>query len=201
MSGEGHQIKGFEGLRRAKKWLDSSTRVSQIWTNENRGLKELLAFDWPHGEDFSFDMGGQLRGGDLEGKMFLAEVKNYDHEMDLPIHFREFLAQCYVALNEKPDLSDIFMWISWSPFQAQRWHEHATAKSVQKAVLKHSGLILDTSDEQKALSEIDPAVIANVSERIWLITLCDQQEDLVIAHEHYVQVVSLMLANDREVTH
>ncbi|MEV5570831.1 hypothetical protein AB0L06_12325 [Spirillospora sp. NPDC052269] len=199
MAGEDHQIKGFDGLRRAKKWLDASTRVKQIWTNENRGLKELLAFDWPHGKDFSFDMGGQLRGGDLEGKTFLAEVKSYTHEMDLAVHFREFLTQCYVALREKPDRSDIFMWISWSPFQAQKWHEHATALAVQKSVLKHCSQIFGTLDEAEAQKQIDPALISGVSQRVWMITLCDQQEDLVIAHEHYVHVVSLMLANDRRV--
>ncbi|MFD0692151.1 hypothetical protein [Actinomadura fibrosa] len=192
MAGEDAHIKGREGLERAKRWLDKSTRVAYAWTNEDEGLKELLEFDWPHGKDFSFDLGGKFRGGDLEGDMFLAEVKNYDYEMTLPKHYKDFLAKCYVALTLKPKRCSHFLWISWSPFQAQRWHLHTTAETVKDAVLAERERIFGTTDEAEAFAALDIATVAGVSERIWLITLCKQQERLVISPDHYSEIEKLM---------
>lgn len=197
MAGEDAQLTGLKGTRRAKQWLDMSTRVAQAWTNEDEGLKEMLSFSWPYGNDFSFDLGGKFRGGDLEKRMFLAEVKAYRYEMDLPAHYKAFLAKCYVALTQKPARSDYFLWMSWSPFQAQKWHKHTIADTVKSAVLYERARIFNVSSEQEALSLLDISAVAEVANRIWLITLCDKQEELVISLEHYKQVISLMLPEDR----
>ncbi len=164
-------------------------------------MKELLEFQWPHWpHSFSFDIGGQLRGDDLGGKMFVAEVKGYRSEHDLPSHFSAFLAKCYVALQTKPTRCDHFMWISWAPFQAQRWSDHPSPGNVKKAVLKHSQYIFNTEDKVEAQLQIDEETLVGVADRLWLITLCDKQERLVIADNYYNQVVSLMLADERRAT-
>ncbi|MEU8363864.1 hypothetical protein AB0C27_48380 [Nonomuraea sp. NPDC048882] len=198
VAGEDSQLRGIQKLRRAKRWLDSSTRVAQSWTVEDEGLKEMLEFSWPHWDKpFSFDLGGRFRGTEHGGKMFVAEVKGYRAEYDLSSHFQSFLAKCYVALSSRPKRCDHFMWISWAPFQARHWDQHPTVDSVKNAVLKESKRIFDTEDPHVAELRLDAGTLTGVAQRLWLITLCDKQENLVIADNHYRDVVSLMLAEER----
>ncbi|MFG1697256.1 hypothetical protein [Nonomuraea sp. NPDC049309] len=197
MAGEDAQLKGILKLRRAKRWLESSTRVAQSWTNEDVGLKEMLEFDWPYWDKpFSFDIGGRFRGDELSGRMFVAEVKGYRAEYDLPHHYQSFLAKCYVALQAKPTRCDHFMWISWAPFQAQKWHHHPSVPSVKNAVLKERQRIFNTDDREEAERLLDEKLLVDVADRLWLITLCDKQENLIIAENHYRDVVSMMLAEE-----
>lgn len=194
MPGEDAHARGFDGLHRAKQWLDRTTRVESSWTVKDSGLKELLGFEWPHGgSQFSFDLGGKLRGGDLDSQMFVAEVKNYQYESDLPAHFKAFLAKCYVAFTTKPDRCDHFFWISWSPFQAQQWNKHATADKVRAAITANADKIFGTTDAAAIASQIDEAALLAVADRIWLLTLSAKQEKLVIAQEHYAEVMKMML--------
>ena len=59
---------GCDGLQRAKRWLDFTTRVDPSWTHRDGPMAELLEFHWPHGNaTFSYDLGGAFRGGDLDG--------------------------------------------------------------------------------------------------------------------------------------
>jgi hypothetical protein len=195
MPGEEAQLTGFDGLRRAKEWLEASTRVKHSWTVYDTGLRELLEFAWPYGgQSFSFDLGGKLRGDELEGKTFLAEIKNYKSESDLPVHWRKFLASCYVARGDKPERSDNFMWISWAPFQAQKWHEHATPADIRKALVHKDNRkrLFDTEDEDEAKAAIDEALVADIAKRIWMITLSEKQESLVIARDYYAEVIKMM---------
>lgn len=198
MAGEDAQLKGRDGLYRAKRWLEMTTRVSHMWTNEDEPLKELLTFDWPHGEDFSFDLGGKFRGGDLEGAPFLAEVKAYRYESDLPTHFKAFMAKCYIAMTTKPKRCGHFLWISWAPFQAQKWHTHTSAESVKGAVLKERQRIFGTPDGDYAQKSIDIEAVAAVARKTWLLTLCEQQEELVLAPEHYSDIDRLLRVRERE---
>lgn len=195
MSGEEAQLTGFDGLRRAKEWLEASTRVKQSWTVYDTGLRELLEFEWPfEGQTFSFDLGGKLRGDELEGQMFLAEIKNYKYESDLPVHWRRFLASCYVARSRKPERCDNFMWISWAPFQAQKWHEHATPETIRKSLvhLDNRKRLFDTLEEDTAKALIDESLVADVAPRIWMITLSEKQETLVIGRNYYAEVIKMM---------
>lgn len=196
MAGEDSQLTGQLGLHNAKRWLDKSTRVAKAWSHEDLGLKELLEFTWPHDNAFSFDLGGQFRGEKLEGQYFLAEIKNYKNESDLPEHYRSFLAKCYVAFTKKPQLCDHFLWISWSPFQARKWDHHTTAAMVKDSVLREKRRIFDTEDEGQALSLLDVAAVSAVADRVWLITLCDKQLQLVLSPEHHGEVMKLMKVNE-----
>lgn len=192
MAGEDAQNKGRDGVDEAKRWLEKSTRVVQAWTNEDEGLSEMLAFKWPHGNEFSFDLGGRFRGGDIDGHMFISEVKKYSYESNLPAHYKSFLAKCYVAITEKPNRCRHFLWISWSPFQAKRWNLHTSVATVKDAVLEEKGRIFGVDDDSEALSKLDISAVADVSNRIWLITLCNQQLQLVLTREHYGEIARLM---------
>ena len=198
MAGEEAHATGEDGLQRAKQWLDFTTRVYRTWTARDRIQGRLCHFEWPHAtgleKPFSFDLGGSFQGADLEGQSFLAEVKNYKSEMDLPIQFRHFLAKCYVALSTEPDLCDNFLWISWSPFQAQKWDQHATTANVVKALTHKDNLTrvfgVDTADRVMGL--LDRALAAEVARRVWLVTLGAEQEQLVLTAEHSYQFASII---------
>lgn len=205
MAGEDAQDIGESGLQRAKEWLELSTRVDKSWTRHDRPMNELLEFKWPYipGDDqsapFSFDLGGTLRGEPLDNESFLAEVKAYKNESDLPTHFRDFLAKCYVALEQRPDRCDHFLWISWSPFQAKQWDKHATAENVKKSVLHQANRsrALGADDEDEAAAKLSPELLVAVASRIWLVTLSRKQEQLVLSRDHYIEVVRLIVAEGR----
>ena len=185
MAGEVQHDKGAEGLRRARKWLSMTTRVDQIWTHEDTALASLLEFSWPHGStNFSFDIGGVFRGGELNGQAFVGEVKNYKSEQDLPKHYRAFLAKCYVAYLNDAEKCGHFLWISWAPFQAQKWDQHATTDAVINAVA-HTDHLERVFGAGAAPDEIDREVASKVADCVWLVTLSDNQELLYLQADHY----------------
>jgi hypothetical protein len=201
VAGEVAQDIGRDGLQRAKQWLDLTTRVKEIWSYDHRLFAGLLCFSWPHASrtEFSFDLGGTFRGDQLAGQSFLAEVKNYQCESDLPEHFRNFLAKCYVALGTRPEICDNFLWISWSPFQAQRWNRHATKESVRAALLHKDNRkrVFGVDNEADALLELDSEYVAQVASRIWLITLSVQQEKLVLTEGHRLAMAEIFTREER----
>lgn len=172
-----HEL-GRQGARRAKQWLESTSRVDACWVNPDKGAADKLSFDWPQGgESFSFDLGGTLRYGDFHGQMFYAEVKKYANSGDLPAHYREFLAKCYVAYLAMPRLADNFMWISWSPHAATTWDRLTSADTVKTAVIANAKRVF--ADGANAEELADDEVCAKVAERLWLLVLSDKQEALV----------------------
>lgn len=197
MAGELAHDAGREGLQRAKHWLDLSTRVSRSWAYDDPTLGEMVHFEWPYAtglsRTFSFDLGGNFRGEPLDGQSFLAEVKRYRNEGDLPAHFRDFLAKCYVALASKPKRCQHFLWISWSPFQAKRWNDHASIESVRRAVLHRANMerVLGVDSQLDAMKKIDASLLSTVSSRVWLITLSDKQEMLVPTERHYYRMAEM----------
>jgi hypothetical protein len=199
MAGEDKHDRGEQGVQRVKRWLERTTRVDQTWTRADSPLSELLHFQWPCGDQqpFSYDLGGRFQGGDLEGQSFIAEVKNYTKENDLAAHYVSFLAKCYVALGHRPERCDHFLWVAWSPFQAQHWDEHVSEAKVLKAVLKHRRQVFGEEVEAGALAKVDHRRLIEVADRLWLITLAQKQERLVIADEHY-RDVRLAIAERRE---
>ncbi|MEQ7125405.1 hypothetical protein ABN034_12890 [Actinopolymorpha sp. B11F2] len=161
-------------------------------------MNELLEFSWPYGGGgFSFDIGGQMRGGEFERQLFVAEVKKYRNESNLPTHFRDFLAKCYVALLTKRSRCDHMMWISWAPFQAKKWDQHATPESIKRAILDRKTEVFGCDTEQEAIGKIDQEVLVETSKRIWLITLCEKQERLVISDDHLDQLATIMSQEGR----
>lgn len=195
VAGELHQQTGSIGIDRAKRWLNYSTRVASIYTNTDKVFSDLLHFKWPHGgEGFSFDLGGKLRGGKLHDQSFMAEVKAYRYEMDSPKEYRGFVASCYVAFQEKPDRCDNLIWLSWAPFQAQSWHKHRTAESIRKQLLHADNIfrVFGTESAEEAQSKLDEQVIYELTKRLWLLTLCEEQESLVIMSDHYQRIMAFM---------
>lgn len=207
VAGEDTHDLGETGLQRAKQWLELSTRVDKCWTRHDRPSGELLEFQWPHSPNggsparFSFDLGGTFRGDHLENQSFVAEVKAYKKENDLPTHFRDFLAKCYVALESRPGRCDHFLWVSWAPFQAQQWDRHATTENVKRSVLHSANRVraLGLSDESEAAVKVSADLLAEVAQRVWLVTLSEKQEKLVLSMNHYVEIVKMITSERRGV--
>jgi hypothetical protein len=197
VAGEESPDKGREGLQQAKRWLDLSTRVRRSWAYDDHPLSEMVHFEWPYAtgreKPFSFDLGGEFRGKSLQSQSFLAEVKNYLYESNLPTHFRDFLAKCYVALSSKPARCDNFLWISWAPFQAQNWHKHATTENVRKSIVHSANRerVLGVDNEVDAGEKLDVELMAKVASRVWLVTLSDRQIMLVPTEEHYYKMAEI----------
>jgi hypothetical protein len=195
VAGELRQQTGSNGIERAKRWLNYSTRVANIYANTDKVFKDLLHFQWPYGDQpFSFDLGGKLRGGDLHDQSFMAEVKSYRYEMDSAQEYRKFVAECYVAFQEKPDRCDNLIWLSWSPFQARAWHKHRSAEVIKYHLFHVDNIfrVFGTNSIDEARDKIDEQVVYELTNRLWLLTLCDEQENLVIKSDHYQHLIAFM---------
>ncbi|WP_433524387.1 hypothetical protein ACQPZ2_04280 [Nocardia pseudovaccinii] len=107
--GESLHVKGARGAQDAKRWLDRTTRVDARWLNPHPAAVAKLTFDQAAGETFSFDLGGFMRGGEFDGQMFLAEVKNYTNDNGQGPMYEEFLAKCYRAYGLRPQYCDHFI--------------------------------------------------------------------------------------------
>lgn len=177
--------KGRDGARRAKLWLEATTRVSQSWLNTDSVIGERCLFKWPFGgQPFSFDIGGFLRGPDFEGNCFLAECKKYSVIGNQPSEYSEYLAKCYVAYLEQPKYSDHFMWITWHPFSVTLWAELCTPAMVRKSVVAEHFRVFGVDNREQAEEMVDNRIVEEISRRLWLLVLADKQEKLVILRDH-----------------
>jgi hypothetical protein len=183
--GEALHDKGRDGARRAKLWLEATTRVSQAWLNTDPVIGARCQFQWPFGgQPFSYDIAGMLRGPDFEGHYFLAECKKYSVIGNQPSEYPEYLAKCYVVYKDQPKWCDHFMWITWHPFNVKTWAELCAPEMVRKAVLGERERVFGVSDEAEAESLIDEGAVVAVAQRLWLLVLTDKQEKLVIPRDH-----------------
>lgn len=188
MPGEALQEKGRKGARLAKKWLDRTTRVDAKLVNPDEFAVSKLTINkaQPRGasKDFSFDLGGFLRGEELEGQGFLAECKNYDTSSDLGTHYKLFLAHCYRAAATGHILADNFFFISFAPFNVTIWDTQRSVDTVRSAVLAHREVnFLDGQDPQ---AEINDDTVKAVSDRLWILILSEEQvEKLIMTAEHH----------------
>ncbi|MFF5668244.1 hypothetical protein ACFY7F_36260 [Streptomyces griseofuscus] len=197
MPGEAMHQKGADGARRAKLWLDATTRVSSSWTNEDAVHAARLEFKWPHGDEqpYSFDVGGILSGGEFHGQFFVAECKNYAGDSDQGIHFDDWVAKCYLTRREHFRLADHFMWITWHPFRVKTWTALCSADSVKKGLLleRNRVRVFGTSDESEAASMVDDALVQDVADRMWMFVLSEKQEKLVITPDYRALVFTEMM--------
>ncbi len=193
--GEQIQEKGRNGVHRAKLWLERTTRVGHSWTAyDSVPSVDLLKFTCPgNGASAGFDIGGTLRGENLEGQAFLAEVKDYGPNSDQYPEFKKFLALCYIAYTAKPTYCDHLIWITWRPFKCQTWDDLTSVNEVIEAVVTERERVFGVGVTQEdARSQVDLAAAAAVADRLWLIVLSERQETLVITRSHYAEVVRLI---------
>lgn len=196
-SGEALHIAGDDGARRAKRWLEASTRVSKSWLNTDPAIGARCRFTWPRGNtSFSFDIGGFLCGGEFEGHSFLAECKNYATAGDQGTEYSQYLAKCYTAYMAQPRWSDHFMWITWHPFNVTTWASLCEPEKVRDSVLSEHSRIFGVDSKGDAEDMIDGAAVDAVANRLWLIVLSRNQERLVISRKHLARIRALEIEED-----
>lgn len=185
MPGEEMHQKGEDGAQRAKRWLDSTTRTRSTWTNSDTVPASRLTFTWPHAgqNEFSFDVGGILYGGEYDHHLFVAEVKNYSTDSDLGAHYDKFLAQCYHVHQHHSGWVNQFMFLTWNPFRANSWQKQCDPDAIVKACIKHSKRLFDIDDPDEAKSKIDMSLVHELTDRLWLVVLSEKQEKLLISEE------------------
>lgn len=134
-----HEI-GADGARRAKEWLEATTRVKASWTNTDPKWSRRMTFKWPSGKQtqFSLDLGGLLCGEDFDNDIFMAECKKYSSPGDQGTHYLSYLAKCYVIATNPQCYVDHFMWITWCPFNVQDWNKLLSKDWIERALHKHS---------------------------------------------------------------
>lgn len=189
MAGETAHATGADGARRAKRWLERTTRVRVPYVNPDEVATPILTFEWHEDsgrtKPFSFDMSGYLVEGDFHSENFFAESKKYKAPSDQGTEYRHFLAKCYVALRSRPQYCHHFFWITWAPFLSTSWEVLATADFVKESVLKHPK---DVFGVDNALAVIDDEVCKDIAERLWIIVLSEKQEDLTISEKYFKYV-------------
>jgi hypothetical protein len=190
VSGEETQAKGADGARRAKLWLESTTRVDVHWVNPEPIAIPKLKFKWANDQTFSFDMGGVLRGEELDGQEFLAECKKYKDAQDQGKHYKKFLAQCYRAFTARPERCDNFIWITWAPFNVTTWSKLLSPEEVRAAVLAVPSLSLGAEDPEHAQEMFSDEDCKEVADRLRMIVLSDWQERLTPTIEHLALIRS-----------
>jgi hypothetical protein len=184
VSGEEEQAKGQDGAQRAKRWLEATTRANVPWVNPESIAVRKLTFAWLNGLAFSFDLGGTLLGGDVDGQEFFAESKKYKAAQDQIPEYDAYLAKCYVAYSVQPTRCDNFMWITWAAFGTTIWDKLLSSERVQKAVSENAERALGVP-KTDAGTKLDITRCDEVSSRLWIIVLSDRQEEhLVLSAEH-----------------
>lgn len=188
---------GEEGARRAKVWLDSTTRVKSSWSAYDKGAPDRLTYPWPEGgKSYSYDLGGNFLGGELENQFFLAECKKYTTDQQGG-HFDKFLAQSYSTLERYPHLADHFLWITWHPFRVTTWNELFSELALRKAIVtERARLFGATVDEDDAAGQIKADIVADLANRIWIIVLSDRQETLVISNEDRAELMKTRILKE-----
>lgn len=175
MAGEESHEAGRKGVRRAKEWLERTGRVDVFWTAYEQ--PEMLTIKRPGGGARAFDLGGVIRGGELTGRLFYAEVKKYSSVGGQSAMYGDYLANCYCATLAEPDKQYEFMWITWHPFDQTKWTRLIEWEEVASALQSR------TLDWLGRGAVVDDEVCRLTAERLWLIVLSDRQERLGMSDE------------------
>ena len=187
MAGEELHQQGEDGVHRAKVWLEATTRVTRAWAVYDETAVEKLTFPWPHGgQEYSYDLGGILFGGEFDNQFFLAECKQYKDAGDQGTHYDKFLAQSYVTLRDHGRLADHFMWVTWAPFRIGTWSKQSDPDAIRKALVHDNNrerVFGKDVDLPAATAMIDESIVSDLAARMWIIVLSARQESLVISDE------------------
>lgn len=183
MPGEDNPRKGDDGARRAKRWLDATTRTRASWTNEEAVNAGRLEWDWPYGgSSFSLDIGGLLIGDPFDYHAFAAEVKNYSGD-SLGGHFDDFLAKCFVVAKHHSKDIQQFMFMTWHPFRVKSWTKLCTKDAITAGIKTSAKRVYGTDSDEAVDSALtaDADIIADLADRLWLVVLSEKQEQLLIS--------------------
>jgi hypothetical protein len=202
VTGEQRQALGIEGSQRAKRWLESTCRAEVKWNNPTIGVHKLqyqkagaASDSQATGDFFSFDLGGNMLGGEIDGENFLAECKKHSNANDQGVAYRRFVAQCYLVECGHPQWVDHFLWITWAPFSVTTWSSLLTPEYVKQSVE------YDAQTKYTALGQnpYDDAIGEAVAQKLLIVVLADGQEVALSLHGDELVRVRQALLEHRSV--
>lgn len=175
-AGEKQHEAGKDGVRRVKRWLESTTRFSVPWDvygSPNQTTVKLLS-----GAAKGYDIAGNLIGEDGKaGPRFYGEVKNYRAVSDQPELYQEYLAYSYSAAVEATssdhDPGIEFMWVTWHPFSQSKFLQLCDAGEIEQACVRH--------DEYLAGRAFNHAFAETLARRLWLLIVNPRQEEMMMS--------------------
>lgn len=176
--GEQHHTTGYDGVRRARDWLDRTARASVRYAVYD--WPEKVAFRQLNGPPEGFDLVGDLLDEDGQPCAELAvEVKNYSTAGDQATEYLFYAAKCasitQSAINDAVDPHMEFMWLTWHPFAQTKWSRLCKPETIEEA-LKNE----DIRNRYIGPESIDEETIAFTATKMWLIVLGSRSEELVI---------------------
>ena len=180
-AGETAHVTGHEGVYLAKDWLEKTGRVKAAWTVYEQ--PEQLKVPIPSALERSFDLGGLIDGGDLNGHEFYAEIKHVNSVGSQPNQYSEYLANCYCMVAHDPGRLRQFFWVTWHPFSQTDWTNLTSVEMVSREVERHK------SEWHNTGFTVDQEICTKVSHSLWIIVLSKKQESLVMSDEMYAEVM------------
>jgi len=183
--------RGREGARRAKIWLEATTRARVHWVNPDAVAIAMLTYNWNDGTEFSFDIGGVLQGGEKHSEHFLAEVKNYSNASDQGNHFDEFLAKCYCTRKQNVQMSGNFIFFTWSPFRANKRSSQCSIETIEEALIKHreKALGITAVDEAQKILATERDTLKDIANSLMIVVVSEKQEKHLVMSEEYLGVI------------
>ncbi|GAA1872309.1 hypothetical protein GCM10009836_61520 [Pseudonocardia ailaonensis] len=190
--GEALHRAGDDGARRARRYLESTTRVKTVWLNTDPYQAGRLTFKWPHDPGtYSFDLGGVFHEGDLDRQHFAAESKAYTNNQNhQATEFRTFLAGCYCVDLAQPMLYQHYMWLTSHPFSVDDWSRLCRPDWIIKSLLQERARALGAQDEAAARSKINMDLVEALSKKLWLTLIPDRHEELSITKSNRALIMS-----------
>lgn len=176
MPRETAQERGREGAKIAQRWLEATTFIElPLNSYKNEPQCTVVCLD---NSPKAFDLTGYFY--DDDHTPISVEVKNVTSDDHLREHFREFLAVAYSS-TARLDEGRNFMWVSWHPFgPMSRWAKLTSMGEIQDALTHHPDLL--------AGQPVDLDVLRRVSERVWVLTFNDRQQELSLDVDELAQV-------------
>lgn len=171
--------------------------MKSSWSAYDKGAPDRLTYPWPEGgKSYSYDLGGNFLGGDLENEFFLAECKKYSTDQQGG-HFDKFLAQSYSTLEHHPQLADHFLWITWHPFRVTSWNDLYSAQAIRSSLVnERARLFGDNVEVDDVAGLINEDIVADLAARVWIIVLSDRQETLVISNEDRAELMKIRILKE-----
>jgi len=181
---EGAHAKGLEGVRLAKRYLESTTYIRLPFSvYEDSVQTTLVRLD---GGKKIYDMAGHLLGD--KPHPLAVEVKNYDAVGNQAAEYTEYLANAYSItaheINERGDLRREFMWVTWHPFSQSKWGKLTSGAEIKAAIEEHPEALGD--------SAFDTELAARVASRLWLVVLSRRHEQLMLTSKELLQVFQVL---------
>lgn len=178
VAGEEQHKAGEEGVYRAKRWLESTTRFDLRWTVYGGSAQTTATL--LDGSSVSYDVAGYLLDeGHQAGPRVFGEVKSYSNAGDQYAAYRKYLAVSYSASRQargtEHDPAMEFMWVTTHPFSLGKYTVLCSAAEVETACTEHSGLLGEEG--------FDRGYAEMLAKRLWLLIVPLRVEEMMMSRE------------------